>query len=77
VTFENFGPNFALTHGMNNREDFSVDEKQWRKLCELVAAEPDPERLSQLVDQLLRELDSRRKALCEGEKASSSTEADI
>jgi len=74
--FRNFGPSVALTHGMNSRENFSVDEKQWRKLSELVATEPDPERLSELVDQLLRELDSRREALRKSEKALSTT-ADI
>jgi hypothetical protein len=61
---------------MNNRENFGVDEKQWRKLSELVATEPDPKRLSELVDQLLRELDSRREALRKSEEASS-TAADI
>ena len=76
VIFEDFGPSLASTHGMNNRENLGVDEKQWRKLCELVATEPDPQRLSELVDQLLRELDSRREAFRESEKASS-TAADI
>lgn len=56
---------------MDIRENSGVDEKQWRKLCELVATEPDPERLSELVDQLLKELDSRREALRESEKTSS------
>ena len=40
-----------------------MDEGQWRKLCALVATEPDPERLSELVDQLLKELDARRETL--------------
>lgn len=62
---------------MNIRENFGIDDQQWRRLCELVAAEPDPERLSELVDQLLKELDSRRATLRESEKASSSTGADI
>jgi hypothetical protein len=38
-------------------------EKEWRKLCELVADEHDPHRLSKLVDQLIEKLDSRREAL--------------
>ena len=74
---KNFGHSLALTHGMSSRETFGVDERQWRKLCELVATEPDPERLSELVDQLLNELDSRREALRGIEKASSSTSSDI
>ena len=48
---------------MNNRDEKDGDEKDWRKLCELVATENDPERLSELVDKLLKELDSRRQAL--------------
>jgi|HubBroStandDraft_2_1064218.scaffolds.fasta_scaffold170092_2 hypothetical protein len=38
-------------------------EEEWRKLCELVAEEPDPQRLSELVDQLIEKLDGRRQAL--------------
>lgn len=60
---------------MNNRENFG-DERQWRKLCELVAIEPDPQRLSELVDQLLKELDARREALRESEKAAGPTLSD-
>jgi len=38
-------------------------EEEWRKLCELIAHEPDPQRLSKLVDQLIKELDSRTQIL--------------
>lgn len=38
-------------------------EEEWRKLCELVADEPDPRRLSKLLDQLIEKLDARRQAL--------------
>jgi hypothetical protein len=54
-------------HGMNNRENESVDENEWRKLCDLIASERDPERLSQLVTELLNELDARRKKIQENE----------
>jgi hypothetical protein len=53
---------------MNNGEKLSIDEKEWRRLCKLVSAEPDPQRLSELVDKLLKELDARREALGESEK---------
>jgi hypothetical protein len=38
-------------------------EEEWRKLCRLVADEPNPQHLSELVDQLIEELDARRQAL--------------
>jgi len=50
---------------MNNREKLSMNEQEWRKLCQQVANEPDPQRLSELLNQLLRELDSRRETLRE------------
>jgi hypothetical protein len=31
----------------------------WRNLCELITHESDPQRLSELADQLLKELDAR------------------
>jgi hypothetical protein len=37
------------------------EEQEWRKLCEMVANERDPKRLSQLIDQLIEKLDSRRE----------------
>jgi hypothetical protein len=63
-----FGNRLALIHSMNNGEKLSIGENEWRRLCQLVAEEPDPQRLSELVDQLLKELDSRREALRESEK---------
>jgi hypothetical protein len=53
---------------MNNREKLSGDESDWKRLCELVASEQDPQRLSEFVDQLLNELDARRRALRDSEK---------
>jgi hypothetical protein len=72
-----FGHTLALTKGMNNREEMRVDEKEWRKLCDMIAAEPDPQRLSELVDQLLKELDARRQEIREKEGASEPTSDDI
>jgi hypothetical protein len=37
------------------------EEEEWRKLFELVANEPDPQRLSELIEQLIKKLDSRRR----------------
>jgi hypothetical protein len=53
--------------GTNNSGKTDKDDKEWRRLCELVAAESNPERLSRLIDQLLKELDARRKALRESD----------
>jgi hypothetical protein len=36
------------------------DDEEWRKLFAAVANEPDPQRLSDLIDQLIKKLDSRR-----------------
>jgi hypothetical protein len=38
-----------------------MKEKDWRKLCQMVASEPDAHRLSELVDELLKELDRRKE----------------
>jgi hypothetical protein len=43
--------------------DESEKDQDWRKLCELVAGEQDPKRLSELVDQLIKKLDARRREL--------------
>lgn len=53
---------------MDNAAKQGIEEKEWRKLCQLVAAETDPRRLSELVDRLLKELDARRDALRESER---------
>lgn len=38
-------------------------EEEWRKLCQLVAGEVDPRRLSKLVDRLIEKLNGRREGL--------------
>jgi len=53
---------------MNNRGRLGIDEHEWRRLCQLIVEEPDPRRLSELLDQLLKELDARREALRESER---------
>jgi hypothetical protein len=54
---------------MDNRPGPNGDEKKhWQKLCQLVANEVDPQRLSELLDQLLEELDARRQALRKSER---------
>ena len=40
-----------------------AEEEEWRKLCQSVAAERDPLRLSELVDQLIEKLDTRKQLL--------------
>jgi hypothetical protein len=40
-----------------------TDEKDWRKLCALVAEESNPQRLSELIDQLIKALNARRREL--------------
>jgi hypothetical protein len=40
-----------------------TDEKDWRKLCALVAEENNPQRLSELIDQLIKALNVRRQEL--------------
>ena len=40
-----------------------IEEKNWRKLCRQVADEPDPERLSDLVERLIQELDTLKEEL--------------
>jgi hypothetical protein len=42
---------------MKNKND------EWKELCELVANESDPQRLSKHLDRLIRALDDRKKAL--------------
>jgi len=41
----------------------SEKDQDWHKLCELVAREQDPQRLSELVEQLIKKLDARRREL--------------
>ena len=47
---------------MKMTERVTSDDK-WRKLCEMIAVEADPHRLSELVNQLVKELDARREAI--------------
>jgi hypothetical protein len=37
-------------------------EKEWKELCELVANEQDPQKFTQLLDQLIRALDARGRS---------------
>jgi hypothetical protein len=46
---------------MNTKGKNNAEEKEWRRLCNLVLAESDPARISELVDQLLKELDKSRQ----------------
>jgi len=41
----------------------SIEEQEWRNLCQLVADEKDPKRLSKLLDQLIKALDARKREL--------------
>jgi len=41
----------------------TMKEEEWRKLCDLVASEADPQRLSELVDELIEKLEAHRQAL--------------
>jgi len=53
---------------MDNRDKLTVEENEWRKLCRLIANEPDSQRLSELVFELIKVLDARKQALNEDEK---------
>jgi hypothetical protein len=37
----------------------TMEEKEWRQLCAMVAKERDPQRLSELVDQIIVALDAQ------------------
>jgi len=39
------------------------EEQEWRELCDLIADEQDPQRLCDLVDQLIRAMDDRKQRL--------------
>jgi hypothetical protein len=53
----------VVWHGYCLIDGMSTDEKEWEKLCKLVADERNPQRLSELVNQLIEALDARRDAL--------------
>ena len=40
-----------------------IEEKDWQKLCALVAKETDPRRLCHLIEQLIKALDARKQEL--------------
>ena len=50
------------------RLPMTIEEKEWRKLCSQVAQETDPQRLSELVDQIIKALDARTDEPEEGQK---------
>jgi len=56
------------------------EEQEWRELCDLIADEQDPQRLCDLVDQLIKAMDDRKQRLrTSGKKAnpvSSSSKCD-
>ena len=37
----------------------TMEEREWRQLCAMVAEESDPQRLSELVDQIIVALDAQ------------------
>jgi hypothetical protein len=39
------------------------EEKEWQALCESIATERDPDRMSILLARLIKEMDARRQAL--------------
>jgi hypothetical protein len=39
----------------------TIDDEGWRRLCRLVADEPDPERMSELIDELFKALDEKKQ----------------
>lgn len=41
----------------------SVGDKEWYALCEEIAKERDPERMSRLLDSLIKSIDGRRQVL--------------
>jgi hypothetical protein len=43
-----------------SNEKAGMDQRDWRKLCQMVSSEPDAKRLSELIDELLKELDRRK-----------------
>jgi hypothetical protein len=48
---------------MTVNEQLNAVEQDWRRLAQLVAAESDPQRLSELVEQLITALDARKQDL--------------
>jgi len=63
VWFCEFGHVLAFSYEM------MTDEKDWRKLCAMVAEESNPQRLSELIDQLIKALHVRRHELQKNARA--------
>jgi hypothetical protein len=40
-----------------------IDEKEWQALCESIATERDPDRMTMLLARLIKEMEARRQAL--------------
>jgi hypothetical protein len=47
---------------MTNDGKEIFDEKEWRRVCDLIIAESNPRRMSELLELLLKELEARRKS---------------
>jgi len=41
----------------------SIDEKDWQALCDSISKERDPDKMSMLLDRLIKTMDLRRQAL--------------
>jgi hypothetical protein len=52
----------STQEGEKDKDEKDKDQ-DWRKLCELVAREQNPQRLSALVDQLIKKLEASRREL--------------
>jgi hypothetical protein len=69
-----FGNELALHSSMTIK---IKQEEEWRELCDRVSVEADPQRLSELVDELIGALDARKQALRkDGERNYSSLTSD-
>lgn len=53
----------------------SVGDKEWYALCEAIAKERDPERMSRLLATLIQSIDGRRQALQNGSQNPSPSHA--
>jgi hypothetical protein len=47
---------------MTNDGKEIFDEKEWRRVCDLIIAESNPQRMAELLELLLKELEARRKS---------------
>jgi hypothetical protein len=57
---------------MTNDGSEIFDEKEWRRVCDLIIAESNPQRMSELLELLLRELEARRKSNLSNHQSKSS-----